>query len=171
MHSHTHIYLHVEVEEGKQCTIFEHECADVVVALHAWVRLYSTWLQYPTGLEMRSNTLTQLSHQTNWVWVYVYVCVCRRSSVYVCLNACVTLSCTCLEYTQYCIFLLLCPLTLKPSQMWMWEIKLSACMYVRLSVCVCCIRSCICNDCTSHTDNHVVLCLSYLLLPYVFSNS
>lgn len=93
-HARTHVCLHVEAEEGELCSVFEHEWADVVVALHAWVRLYSTWLQYPAGLEMGSNTLTQLSDQTNWVWEYVYACVCRGTLVYVCLNACVTLSWT-----------------------------------------------------------------------------
>lgn len=69
------ICLHVEMEEGEQCSVFEHEWADVVAALHAWVRLYSTWLQNPTGLAMGGNTLTQLSDQTNWVWDFVCTCV------------------------------------------------------------------------------------------------
>lgn len=40
--------------------------------------VYIILLQYPKGSGMGSNTLTQLSDQTNWVWDYV--CICRKTS-------------------------------------------------------------------------------------------
>lgn len=45
------------------------------VALHAWVRLHSTWLEHPAGLRRGSNTLTQLPDRTNWVWDIVHACL------------------------------------------------------------------------------------------------
>lgn len=69
----------------RKTSVFEHEWSDAAVASHAWVRSYSTWLEYPTGLVLGSNTLTQLSDQTNWVWDCVCVCVLYMAvSLYMC---------------------------------------------------------------------------------------
>lgn len=117
-HTRTHFCLHTVANEGEQPSVFEHEWADVVVASHAWVRLYSTWLQYPTGFQMGSNTLTQLSDQINWVWDCVYARVWRRMRLEVCIKS--------------------CPLLPFYSTVHVW---------LCLSPCLFCAPSCTCNDC------------------------
>lgn len=133
-HTHTHtlkpIFVFTQRQtRGEQPSVFEHEWADVVVALHAWVRLYSTWLQYPTGLQMGSNTLTQLSDQTNWVWDCVYARVWRRTLVCGCLGA----------YMKYCPLLPFYP------KVHVW---------LRSSPCLCRAASCTCNDCIRQPPSH-----------------
>lgn len=106
---------------------------------------------------MGSNTLTQLSDQTNWVWDYVYVSVCRRTLVYVCLNACVTLSWTILSY-QYCLFSVT---ALSPLNLLKCGCKKIVIVYVRLFACVVSLHASVMTAYVTQTTTSLCACLTF----------
>ena len=134
-----------------------------VFAIHAWVRLYSTWLQYPAGLGMGSNTLTQLSDQTNWVWNYGCAHVCRRTFDLCALMTCGIPLCICRE-TYTCNAACLSSFTtLSPLYLLKYGLIKAVRTCIHHSICLCMLTShhSLHNDCVCHMNTPIVLqCLT-----------